>query len=249
MSPTILVIDDNPKIKESLSLAFPEYHFVGALSGEEGLKDLRKIHEIELIILDYKMSGLSGIEVLEKIRQMDAKMGVILLTSFGSRETVIEALKGHADDFIDKPYSIEQMKKKIEGFFEKRAEEEKYLRTNKNSMQRILRLVERNYQKSPTLKEAAEKASLSPKYLSRKFKQETSHSFNDYKVKLKMEQARKLLQETTFGVAQIAYKVGYDNAESFMKMFKKTLDCTPTEYRRRTLEKADISQMHRKDGG
>ena len=96
MGPLILVIDDNPKIKESLMLAFPEYCFVSVLSGEEGLKYLRKPHEADLVILDYKMDGLNGIDTLKEIRKIDPKIGVIFLTSFGSKEVVVEALRVNA---------------------------------------------------------------------------------------------------------------------------------------------------------
>ncbi len=231
MSPIILVIDDNPKVKESLELVFPEYQFIGALSGEQGLKYLRKSHEVDLVILDYKMSGLDGITVLKEIRKLEPEIGILFMTSFGSKEVVVEALRGDADDFIDKPYSVQEMKNKLESFFEKNADKEKNM--SGNSMQRIQRFVERNYAKSPTLEEAAEKASLSPKYLSRKFKQETQQNFSDYKIELKMDLAKKLLHETSLGVAQIAYKVGYENSESFVKMFKKILGLTPTEYRQK----------------
>ena len=233
LSPTILVIDDNPKIITSLEMAFPEYHFVGAPGGEEGLKYLRKSHEVDLVIVDYKMDGLDGIDVLKEIRRTDPKMGVILMTSFGSKEVVVEALRNHADDFVDKPYSVDELKKKLENFFEKHAVEEGRLVTDGKPMQRIQKFIERNYRKSPTLEEAAKKALLSPKYVSRKFKQEMHQTFSDYKIGLKMEQAKKLLHGTSLGVAQIAYKVGYENAESFMKMFKKILGYTPTEYRQK----------------
>ena len=237
MSPAILVIDDNPKVSESLELAFPEYRFMSVSSGEDGLQYLRKSHEIDLVILDYKMSGLNGIDVLKAIRQMDPKMGVIFMTSFGSKEVVVEALRGSANDFIDKPYSTEEMRRKLENFFEKCTDEEKHLNSGEGPMQRIQRFVDRNYAKGPTLKQVAEKVSLSPKYLSRRFKQETCQTFSAYKTRLKMEQSKKLLHETSLGVAQIAYEVGYENAESFMKMFKKVLGCTPTEYRRKENER------------
>ena len=227
------MIDDNPKVSESLELAFPEYRFMSISNGEDGLQYLRKSHEIDLVILDYKMSGLNGVDVLKAIRRMDPKIGVIFMTNFGSKEVVVEALRGSANDFIDKPYSIEEMRKKLENFFEKYTEEEKRLSSGEGPMQRIQRFVDRNYVKGPTLKQVAEKVLLSPKYLSRKFKRETHQTFSAYKIKLKIERSKKLLRETSLGVAQIAYEVGYENAESFMKIFKKILGCTPTEYRQK----------------
>lgn len=232
----ILVIDDSPKVITGLELAFPEYRFATAPSGEDGLKYLRKAHEIDLVILDYKLDpktgGMNGIDVLKEIRRMDPKIGVVLMTSFGSKEVAVEALRAQADDFVDKPFVVEDLKRKLENFFEKRAVESGTA-PGSNPMQRIQKFVERNFRKGPTLRDAAEKTMLSPKYISRKFKEETHQTFSDYKVKLRMEQAKKLLSGTSLGVAQVAYKIGYENAESFMKMFKKVVGCTPTEYRQK----------------
>lgn len=232
-SPVILVVDDNAKVKESLAPAFPEYRFIGVLSGEECLKYLRRPHEIDLVLLDYKLGSLNGIDVLKEIRLMEPRLGVILLTGFGSKDLVVEALRAGADDFMDKPYSIDLMKQKLEAFFEKRAEEERRSGTGGTPAQRMIRFVERNYRKNPTLRDVAEKISLSPKYVSRKFKQETSETFSDYRIKLKVNQAKKLLQKTSLNIARIACQVGYENAGSFMKMFKKVAGSTPTEYRKK----------------
>ena len=238
MSPTILVIDDNPKVYASFVLAFPEYQFIKALNGEDGIAYLQKTHEVDLVILDYKLGGvLDGLGVLKEIRREEPGMNIILLTSFGSKEVMLEALRGHADDFVEKPYSVDEMKKKMEYFFEKKEAEDARTGVGAGPMQRVRKLVERNYGKSPTLKEASEKILLSPKYISRKFKQETNQTFSDYKINLRIDQAKKLLSSTSQSVSQIAYKVGYENAESFMKMFKKILGCTPTEYRRKENER------------
>ena len=249
MDPVILVIDDNPKVKESLELAFPEYTFHGALSGEEGLKFLQKPHEAELVILDYKMGGLNGLETLQEIKRANPSIGVFLLTSFGTREVAIGALRASADDFIDKPFVVEDMKRKIESFFESKQRYEKRVEWDRGSVQRIVRLLEKNFQKCLTLDQAALAASLSPKYLSRKFKQETNRNFTEFRTDLRLTRAKKLLQESSFNVGQIADKVGYGNAESFMKVFKKKVGCTPTEYRLQMLNPAKKSSKHRQSSG
>ena len=55
--------------------------------------------------------------------------------------------------------------------------------------------------------------------------------FNEYKLKIKMEQAKKLLKETGLGIKQISAKLGYANQESFIRQFEKIVKNTPTEYR------------------
>ncbi len=231
MNPTILIIDDNIKIKESFELAFPEYNFLWASTGDEGLRHLRKPNEIDLVLLDQRLGGAEGIDVLKEIRAMGSNVGVMMLTSFGSKDLVVQALRNHAEDFIDKPFSVDEMRVKFDKYFEKLDAENG---ASANTMRPILRFIERNFKKDLTLGAVAKKAMLSPKYLSRKFKERTRQTFSDYKIGLRVEKAKQLLQDTAMGVAEIAYKVGYENAESLMKVFKKISGLTPTEYRKRS---------------
>ena len=230
----MLVIDDNPKIKEGFELAFPEYDFLWAASGEEGLKHLRKPNEIDLVMLDQRLGNTEGITVLKDIRAMGSNVGVMMLTNFGSKDLVVEALRNRAEDFIDKPFSVEEMRGKFEKYFERLDAEGKGAAVPSNSMRPVLRFIERNFKKDLTLEAVAKKAMLSPKYLSRKFKEKTRQTFSDYKIRLRVDRAKQLLHDTVLSVADIAYKVGYENAESLMKVFKKVSGCTPTEYRKRS---------------
>ncbi|MBN1409352.1 MAG: helix-turn-helix transcriptional regulator, partial [Spirochaetales bacterium] len=73
---------------------------------------------------------------------------------------------------------------------------------------------------------------LTPKYLSKIFKEQTGKCFNEYKLDVKMKYAKELLQNTGYNIDQIAYKLGYKKSESFIKIFKKFSHLTPTEFRR-----------------
>src|SRR5262249_9645180 len=79
----------------------------------------------------------------------------------------------------------------------------------------------RNYDKKVTLEHVAEQLCLSPKYFSRIFKEITSQGFNEYRLSVKIEQACELLKNTDFTVTEIAYRLGYQNLESFIRMFEK----------------------------
>jgi two-component system response regulator YesN len=69
--------------------------------------------------------------------------------------------------------------------------------------------------------------------LSRLFKAVTGTGFNDYKIDLKINKAKELLRTTTLNINQITDRLGYLNAESFIRIFKKTTGETPTEFRAR----------------
>ena len=103
----------------------------------------------------------------------------------------------------------------------------------RGKVERVKGFLDRNVLKKVTLEEAAASVALSPKYLSRIFKQHTSEGFNAYKLKGKIRQAKLFLQKTGYNIDQIADKLGYQNPESFIRQFKKIVKSTPTEFRRK----------------
>ena len=87
------------------------------------------------------------------------------------------------------------------------------------------------YNKEISLTDIAKDAYLGTKYFSRIFKEKTGRSFNEYRIGLRIEAAKQSLKENNSSIEGIAYRVGYKNPDSFMKMFKKTTGMTPSEYR------------------
>ena len=111
---TILIVDDDKSIRYSLKRMMEEkYSILTAQNGEEAL-DRVKESSPDLIIMDIKMPGRNGIEVLKEIKSIDPKSLVIIMTAYGTTETAIEAMKYGAFDYILKPFPIPQMKGLVE---------------------------------------------------------------------------------------------------------------------------------------
>jgi DNA-binding NtrC family response regulator len=104
--PTILVIDDDAEVRYSLGrvLSSRKYQIIEAASGELGVAAVKKGPAPDLIFLDIRMGGMSGIEALQHIRSVNAKQLVVLMTAFGTAQTAIEAMKYGAFDYIMKPF-------------------------------------------------------------------------------------------------------------------------------------------------
>ncbi|MDX2187966.1 MAG: sigma-54 dependent transcriptional regulator [Opitutaceae bacterium] len=109
-SPTILIIDDDSEIRYSLSrvLSSRKYQIVEANSGEQGVAIVKKTPP-DLVFLDVRMSGMSGIEALQHIRSSNPKQMVVLMTAFGTAQTAIEAMKYGAFDYIMKPFDPQKV--------------------------------------------------------------------------------------------------------------------------------------------
>ena len=105
-APTILVIDDDAEVRYSLGrvLSSKKYQVMEAGSGEAGVAAVKKGPVPDLIFLDVRMGGMSGLEALQHIRSANPKQLVILMTAFGTAQTAIEAMKYGAFDYIMKPF-------------------------------------------------------------------------------------------------------------------------------------------------
>jgi DNA-binding NtrC family response regulator len=104
----ILLIDDDEWIRDSLGLFFEleKCIFLALESAEEGLEELKK-QDYDIIILDYRLPGMDGLEFLKQIQETQTHAIKILITAFGSKEVFSEAIELGVHDFIDKPFSTE----------------------------------------------------------------------------------------------------------------------------------------------
>ena len=232
MQKRILLVDDDSIFRSEFKDYFEEYGIAEASNGIEALAIIKRPNEIDLVILDVRMSGMNGIEVLSQIRKLAPHMRIVIITGYGSKDVIVEALRGQADDYIEKTMDLDDMKQVIEKFLDtKRGQPGNEAIDLKEKVKRVKSYLERNALKHVTLKEAAQTVCLSQKYLSRVFKEQLGVGFNDYKLKLKIAEAKNLLAHSGYTVYQIADKLGYVNPESFMKQFRIITKLTPTEFR------------------
>src|SRR6059058_2807574 len=112
--PEVLVIDDEVGPRESLRMLLKtDYTVHTADCVEAGLK-LLKEKPPDTIVMDIRMPGMTGIDGLRKIRQIDPHLSVIMLTGFGALETAKEALRLGANDYISKPFDAHEMQQVID---------------------------------------------------------------------------------------------------------------------------------------
>jgi len=106
----ILIIDDDDQLRKSFEkLLFEEgYTVTSAASGETGLEIIQRISP-DLVIVDIRLPGISGLETYRAIRELNPKLPVIIMTAYGTTETAIEATKMGAFDYILKPFDVPEM--------------------------------------------------------------------------------------------------------------------------------------------
>jgi two-component system, OmpR family, alkaline phosphatase synthesis response regulator PhoP len=110
----ILVVDDEQPVCEACheALAIEGYMVDAVLDGEEALRTLKN-NTYDIILLDLKMPGMSGLEVLEKARGIAPKADVVMMTGYATVESAVEAMKLGAIDYIKKPFTNRELSEKI----------------------------------------------------------------------------------------------------------------------------------------
>ena len=138
---TILIIDDDKSIRESLKmiLEYEHYDVEFAENGEQGLQKVDRM-VIDVVLLDVKMSGMDGIEVLTKLKQKNEKLPIIMISGHGTIETAVEATKLGAFDFLSKPLDRDKLLVTIRNAFQqaKLSEEYEKLKETVEGKRRIL---------------------------------------------------------------------------------------------------------------
>ena len=109
--PTILIVEDEAKMRRLLELNLDEDGFstLSAGDAESGLKLLRE-NTVDLVVTDLKLPGINGLEFLHSIKRQNAALPVVVMTAFGSVETAVEAMKAGASDYVLKPFSLSEMR-------------------------------------------------------------------------------------------------------------------------------------------
>lgn len=118
---TILIIDDEIGPRESLRMILkPLYQVYQASNGWEAL-ELIQTKDVDLVTLDLKMPGISGIEVLKEIKKIKNDVEVVIVTGYGTLSNAIEAIRYGAVDFITKPFNVAEIISVVSKSFERRS--------------------------------------------------------------------------------------------------------------------------------
>ncbi len=106
----MLVVDDEEYICEILHefLSLQGYQVDTAANGEDALKKY-EADRPEVVLLDIRMPGIGGIDILRRIKEIDSRVGIIMLSAFGDEETVNEVLQMGADYYLQKPVEFERL--------------------------------------------------------------------------------------------------------------------------------------------
>src|SRR6516164_8150256 len=134
---TLLVVDDEDGPRQSLRIIFKEdYEVLMASDGPSAIA-LAQNHKVDVAVLDIRMAGMSGIEVLERLKFVDPSVEVVMMTAFETTDTIRQALRLRACDYINKPFDISTMRAAVANAMQRRTLEGE-IHNNAEKLQQLL---------------------------------------------------------------------------------------------------------------
>jgi AraC-like DNA-binding protein len=250
----ILLIDDDPSICSSINYALtPPY----TVDWAQDLSEARVLldNHPSLIILDYRISNHPTIPgFLIELRKQLRFTPIIILTAIVDYQIVVEAFRAGCDDFLLKPYSIEDLRSRVKAFLNPRRHNrplleprlvdqfsEEYTATREHPV--LLRAIQ-CWAQAPlrlTITELAREVGVSPRHLIRLFKQFMGAAPRAFFTKLAIRQACSLLRYSDAAITDIAELLHFSDPAHFSRVFRKHTKLTPTVYRARARAGLQVS--------
>lgn len=246
---TILLADDEENILRSTKKlfldAFPNE--IRVLTAKNGVEcyHLFQTEKIDLLLLDIKMPGMNGVELVERIRQTDQKAAVIILSAYAEFEYAQKFIRYGVTDYLIKPVEVSRLltvvrsvMQRPERMHDKETEiipqqEEAFYDCGKTHtlVTEAKAYMKEHVYEPLTLSVVAEALHINKAYLCDMFKKETEINMSSYINNLKVAEAKKLLLETRMSVNEIAEKLNYSSSRYFIEKFTKSTGITPAKFR------------------
>jgi len=240
------LLDDEETIIEGLKTAVPWERFkckvVGtATNGREGLELIHK-HKPDIVLTDIKMPYLNGLEMLKEIIGEYPQMQIIVLSGYRDFSYAQAAIKLGVLRYLLKPSRMDEIYEALNAAMLKlsgvpqepcrNAEEEEEEEPEGNFLvSRAVRYIHEHYAEKLTLQQLADYLYVSTWHLCRVLKKSTNMNFVDILNSIRIEYAKKFLQETNLKVYEISSKVGYSDIAYFSKVFRSITGMTPKQFR------------------
>ncbi len=109
---TILLIEDNTDFREALADALADYEVISASDGTEGLKEFRS-RPVDLVLLDIRMEGIDGVEVLRQIRSINLSTPVVIITGYSTQEVAEKVADLGVSGYLKKPFNLSTLEEKV----------------------------------------------------------------------------------------------------------------------------------------
>jgi two-component system response regulator YesN len=243
----VLIVDDEPVIVEGLRkiVDWEKYNCVvvgTASSGKEGLEMTEK-YQPDILFTDIRMPGMDGLTMIAALRSEHRNMQIVILTGYRDFEYARSALNLGVFRYLVKPSKMKELDEAMESLTERldklgRSKEAETFEDTENAnnfvVKQALSYIEQHYKEKLQLTDVAEKVYVSHWHLS-KLLNSTGKSFSDLLNEVRIENAKKLMEDSSLHIADISERVGFADTAHFSRVFKKYTGMSAGEYRNKYL--------------
>jgi signal transduction histidine kinase/DNA-binding response OmpR family regulator/ligand-binding sensor domain-containing protein len=259
-SPLILLVEDNADVVAYTASCLPHYKLAVGKDGREGF-DIAKDIIPDLIITDVMMPFVDGFEMCHKLRQNEftSHIPIIMLTAKADIESRLEGLEKGADVYLEKPFKEEllirikkllELRKKLQEYYSKKIGFTNIDITENSTeivvevwpeietaienefVKKLRTIIESNFNNYEfNVEQLCKQIFMSHSQLHRKLDALTGQSPNKFIRLVKLQHAKKLLQNEKLSISSIALDCGYNDAGYFTRVFKQAFGVTPQEWR------------------
>lgn len=264
---TLLIADDELLIRQGLqSLDWASLGISEVYTVRNGLeaRDLLLSVNIDLLITDIKMPGMTGLELAAMIQEKSLDTAVVLLTGFSEFEYARAAMRSGVYEYLLKPLrrkEILQTMSKVIRTQEQRRYQDRIVRHQEEQsgtdeydmmnqvknhfpqispvMGEMLQEMVKNYNQPLSIGEIADRFHFSRNYLSKLFRKETGYSYTDLLTAIRLTKAAQQLLEGK-RVSTVSEQTGFHDQRYFSQVFKKVFNCMPKEFSKQAPEPANL---------
>ena len=239
----IMIVDDEPKIRRGMKTLLEEqdgFEVIGIYDNAmSSLSDMAE-KQPNVLITDIKMPEYSGLDLIEKIREKDKNLYIIILSGYGSFKYAQRAIRSGVYRYLTKPTNprelisvLREIELKIEGGNRtvSKSEENESVEVGNFLIRKALDYIELHYAEKIGLKTLSDALYISPNYFSDLFRRHMKVKFSDFLIEYRLKKACILLKKPEYKVSEIAEMVGFRDSTYFSTVFKKTYNLTPLEYK------------------
>lgn len=257
-TPCVLIVEDDDDLRQFIrSILEDEYEVHEASNGKEGFEKALELIP-DFIVSDIMMPEINGIEFLENIRKniLTSHILFLLLTAKTTLDSKLDGFEHGADEYITKPFSVSYFKVRVKNLLQRRSELQGYYRNRTNVAPKTLfnekeavntpvndkdiefirsvnSFIERHLGGNDfVIEDMAIETGMSRTVFFKKLKGLTGLAPIEYVRDFLMQHAAELLENESYTIKEIAYRVGMNDAKYFTKCFKKKYDLTPSEYKK-----------------
>ncbi len=238
----LLITEDECEIRNGLSNFFPwkaiGFEVVGLAENGKQAFEFVQVHNVDVILCDIIMPIMSGLELVDLLREKKNKTKVIFFSAHKDFEYAQKALEYGVKSYILKSTNYNELIRvfsKIKSELDSENSDDKIqLENNMNFNEKIIlsikKYMEEHY-KDVTLEDLTKQINMNPDYISKFFKKNTGVNFSDYLTEIRMIKASEFLDNVQFKTYEISDLVGYSNSFNFTRAFKNYFGMSPRDYR------------------